>query len=142
LNGYSFVKQHLALPEAANNPIFANWTGDQRKKYRFSDSSAAGQPSTDYLPLIPLMDSVQKPSLPEWPKISDLPAGIAGAIDARLNAVFSLAKADAAPDSWWKSALQTAGLSIVWSFVRPRLRDYALTALRQALIDQKLMRTT
>jgi hypothetical protein len=32
-----------------------------------------------------------------------------------------------------------AGLNIVWRLVRPRIRDYAVNAQRQALVAQKLV---
>src|SRR5207249_712628 len=130
LNAFAFLKRHLALPESAGNPLFASWTPEQRNRYRFTEPDAAGNP-IDYLPLIPLMDDITSPALP---------AGLVDSISARLDVVYSLAKAQAVPDSWWKRALASSYLWPAWRFyLRGALRDLAMDTIRQGLIDQKLM---
>lgn len=139
LNAYRFLKRHFALPQDAGNPIFASWTGAQRQKYGFTATPAAGQPATAYLPIIPVMDTVAEPSLPRWPLLADLPAGLGDAIEGRLDAVYTLAKRAALSNGFWR-AFVGAGLALPWRFyIRPAIRDFALKTLRDALRAQELL---
>jgi hypothetical protein len=134
LNAYSFLKRHLAIPENANNPIFARWDANQRDQYRFEENG------TKYLPLIPLMSTVREPTLPRWPTINDVPAALSNAINARLDAVYGLATAQSAADTWWKRALMSSYLWLGWRlYLRGALRDFALSAIRRGLAEQRLL---
>jgi hypothetical protein len=136
LNAHDFLRRHLALPESANNPIFASWTSDHRKDYRVTENG------TDYLPLVPLMPRLRDnpPVLPRWPALSEFPSTLSDAIGARLDVVYSLAKAASQPDSWIKRAIMSSYLGLGWKFyLRGALRDGALAAIRSALQQQHLL---
>ncbi len=135
-NAHDFLKRHLALPDAAKNPIFQSWTNDQRNEYRVSENG------TDYLPLIPLMKRLRDnpPALPSWPARTSLPPGLDDAIAKRLDAVYALAKAVNQPDNWLKRAVMSSYLWLGWKFyLRGALRDAAVKAIRKGMQDQHLL---
>jgi hypothetical protein len=139
LNAYNFLKRHLALPAASNNPIFDRWTLDQRATHGFRAAPSPGQPEIDYLPIIPVMPTVPEPALPPWPRLLDLPIGLGDAITGRLDAVYALAKRQAVSNAFWRAIVST-GLALPWRFyIRPAIRDYALKAIRDGLRTQGLL---
>jgi len=135
-NAYDFLKSHLALPEAANNPIFRSWTNDHLRDYRFTANG------NNYLPLVPLMPRLRDtpPTLPQWPLLSEFPTALPNAIGARLDTVYELAKAAGQPDSWVKRAIMSSYLWLGWKFyLRGALHDGAVNAIQSALRQQGLM---
>jgi hypothetical protein len=135
-NAYEFLKRHLALPELARNVLFDSRAADQKKEYRIVENGIA------YLPIVPLMRDLRDapPALPPWPALTAMPAGLSDAIAARLDAVYELARAQARPDSWWKQAAANAYLWAGWrEYLRGALREKALAAIRNGLIQQNLL---
>ncbi len=135
-NAHDFLKRHLALPKDANNPIFDSWSDPQRSEYAFNENG------TDYLPLIPLMKRLRDdpPVVPDWPRLDAFPTGLEDAVTERLDALYSLAKAAAQPDSWLKRIATSVYLSIGWRmYLRGKLRDTAIGAIQKGLQDQQLL---
>jgi hypothetical protein len=135
-NAYAFLKRHLLLPDdgANTNPLFDGWSAAQKNKYRFTDPDTG----KSYFPIIPLMDSVTEPAAPIWPNPTRLPDGFADAVEGRLDAVFSKAKAQLLPNSWLGKAL-SAGLWPIWRFhVRGALRDAIVKKFADGLTAQGL----
>jgi hypothetical protein len=138
-NAYDFLKRHFALPQNAQHPIFASWTAAQCQKYGFKAAPAAGQPQVDYLPIIPVMDKVNEPTLPPWPRLASLPSGLGNAIENRLDAVYALAKRAALSSGFWRT-IASAGLALPWRlYIRPAIRDFALQAIGDGLRSQDLL---
>ena len=139
LNAYRFLKRHLALPRDAENKVFESWTDLQRMKHGFKAAAKPGEPEIEYLPLIPVMDTVAEPKLPTWPQLAEFPRGLDKAIESRLDVVYALAKRQAVPSAGWRAAL-TAGLALPWRFyLRPTIRDFALDKIRKGLQAQNLL---
>jgi hypothetical protein len=139
LNAYGFLKRHFALPKDAQHPMFGSWTPLQIQKYGFKAAPAAGKPEVDYLPIIPIMDTVKEPTLPPWPRLADLPNGLGNAIDNRLDAVYALAKRAALSSGFWRT-IASAGLALPWRlYIRPAIRDFALQTIGDGLRSQDLL---
>jgi hypothetical protein len=150
-NAYSFLRQHFALPVTLppmaadpaqpNNPIFRNWTADQLNNYAFANAQDPTDTRT-YLPLIPLMRELRDnpPTLPPWPRLPAAPAWLPGAVEARLQSVYDMAKDTFGPESWWKKAVTNTYLGLGWSlYLRGALRDAVVNAINDGLRKQGLM---
>lgn len=130
LNAYKFLKEHLAIPESANNPLFTNWTSDQKNRHGFRENGKL------YLPVVPLMPALRDnpPTLAGWPKLAALPNKLPDAIEARLQSIYDIVKSQAAPDSWWKRVLMNSYLWLGWTlYLRSAARDALTEAIRKAL---------
>jgi hypothetical protein len=134
-NASALLRRHLAFPEdgANTNPLFAGWTTAQKNKYRYTDP--AGK---NFLPLIPLMDSVLEPRQPTWPKPTSLPPGFSAAVQARLETIYGKLK-----DQFITSTLGRLGTSVTvdvaWNvYVRGAIRDAVVGVFTKALSDQDL----
>ncbi len=151
-NAYKFLKRHFALPvtlapptpdqASPNNPVFNSWTNDQRNNYAFANEDDPTDTKT-YLPLIPLMRQLRDnppASLDNWPALTEPPAYLKGAIEVRLQSVYDMAKANLMPDSWWKRAIVSSAVSLAWTlYIRGALRDAAVTAIHNGLVDHGLL---
>ncbi len=84
-NAYEFLKDQFALP--ANNPLFNNWTPDQKTKYAIQEADQT------YLPIIPLVPLLGPPNVPPqypiWPTNTFQPETLQDAIANRVSAVVS-----------------------------------------------------
>jgi hypothetical protein len=136
LNAYKFLKEHLAIPASANNPIFRNWTAAQKDKHGFTQDGEL------FLPVVPLMPALRDnpPALAGWPRLAALPDKLPDAIEARLQSVYELVKSQVTPDSWWKRALMNGYLWIGWRlYLRAAARDALTEAIRKGLSRQGLL---
>jgi hypothetical protein len=87
-NCQRFLKSDFALD--AENPLFAQWTPQQRAQFAVRDASGR-----DFLPIIPLMAAVAgaEPD-PPWPKVFVNDGALSTNIGARLAAVIARFEAD------------------------------------------------
>ena len=136
-NAYQFLSKEFMLPEG--NALFSaanNWTDAMKAQY------ADVEGGTRYLPIVPLMPELKAnpPPVPApWPRLAQFPPTLADAIEARLDFLYK-ALAGGLPGSWVSRTLASGYLWLGWRLAaRAAIRDAAVNAIRQALVDQRLL---
>jgi len=138
-NAHAFLKKHLAIPEAANNPLFSGtWSNAHKMTYGHVDASGARS-----LPLIPLMKSLQDdpPQLRAPSNLKrGLPEGLSEALERRLDYLYDQAKSQFMPSGWIKRVLGSLLVGALWNGgARNMIRDEILKKLKKALDGRKLL---
>ncbi|MEY4748099.1 MAG: hypothetical protein RIQ60_313 [Pseudomonadota bacterium] len=137
-NAQMFLMTALTLPE--NNPLFARWTDEQRKRLGRSVTRADGSTAIE-LPIIPLMPSLHSINnaaaiepQPEWPLNRFDPASLDGPIRSRLDGVVKSSLA--ASELNWFVRL---GARLGWFFARGRVSAAAVRTMRRLLTGHGLL---
>ncbi len=121
-NCQKFLREEFVLSGA--NPLFNNWTADQRARFRTSDPE-------ELLPIVPLLDSAAvSKALDPWPAGKLDPEHYRNGIEARFSAIFELELS---------SDFMQAALGWVAAHATQRhVADYAIGAMKAYLEKAKL----
>lgn len=131
-NCQQFLAQYFSLPET--NPLFANWTQDQKNRYRIPRTRRDGTTVVE-LPIIPLAGRLSPATAPEplldWPANAVDPDSLREPIENRLDGLYSSLVTE------WKGLL----LKIGWVFfLKPRIIDRAVSMMTADLKRHRLLR--
>ena len=135
-NAYDYLTMMLSLPP--NNPLFANWTNGEKQNMM----NLKGE-----LPIIPVLASIPRPVLPNWPKMQrgnadgQWPGNFGTLIDQRLDTLYSriqissfLTKYDAL------KPLFDGVLKALWATtIRPLFRKVIMDELGKGLQSRNLI---
>lgn len=129
-NCQEFLRTQFNL--ADTNPVFKDWTEEQRAEFRMSTFPSKANPNREArLPIIPLVGAAAMPeALDPWPRGKLDPEHYRNAIEARFRAIFELElSGDLA-----KSALGWLGAHATQKYVA----DYLINAMKAYLAKAEL----
>ncbi|MEW6220330.1 MAG: patatin [Thermodesulfobacteriota bacterium] len=139
-NCQRFLAQHLTLP--AENPLFRQWTAEQKEKLGIPGQGPAG-PGALHLPVIPLMPDLNprhepraEEREPDWPRGVVVPLGLQGPIETRLDALFGAL----AHERLWDQKVRGFFFLLGWRlYAKPKITAFVIDAISRQLCGHDLI---